>query len=135
MTCPRVHCGLSLLLFCVAALMAGISLHIKIDFDKNFENVYKVMESFNSGDLSPISPEGVKEGLDLDLLARKMDTIFWFFTVGTIVVLSRSAVFAVCASKSNSQCLKVLRMEVIESLEETKGRKDLELSQATALEK
>ena len=127
-----------MLLFCVAALMAGISLYIKIDFYKNFENVYNVMESFNAGGLSPISPDGVKEGLELDDLARKMDTIFWFFTVGAIITLSRAAVFAVCASKSKSQCLKGLRMEVLESLGslgETKETEDVELSQTTVLEK
>ena len=135
MTNARVHCGLSLLLFCVAALMACISLYSKIGFYKNLENVSNVMESFNSGSLSPISPDGVKEGLELDVLARKIDTTFWFFTVGAIIVLSRAAVFAVCASKSKSQCLKGIRMEVIERLAETKETEDVGLSQTTALEK
>ena len=132
MTFPRVHCGLSFLLFCVAALMTGISLYIKIDFSADFENVYNVMESFNSGGLGPISPDGVKEGLELDNSARKIDTIFWFFTVGAIIMLSRAAIFALCASKSKSQCLQGMRMEVIESLTETE---DVELSQTTGLEK
>ena len=116
MTYPRVHCGLSFLLFCVAALMAAISFYIKIDFSGDFENVYNVLESLNSGGLGPISPDGVKEGLELDNSARKIDTIFWFFTVGAIIVLSRAAILALCASKSKSLCLRAIRMEVVESL-------------------
>ena len=129
MTYPIVHSGLSLLLFSVAALMAGLCLYIKIEFYKEFENVSSVLESLNSGGLGPISPVGVKEGFELEDSVRKIDTIFWFFTVGTMVMLSRALIFAVCASKSKSQCLKGIRMEVIESLG------DVELSQPTALEK
>ena len=129
MTDPLVHSCLSLLLFSVAALMAGLCLYIKIEFYKEFENVSNVLESLNSGDLGPISPDGVKEGVELEDSARKIDTIFWFFTVGMMVMLSRALIFAVCASKSKSQCLKGIRMEVIDSLE------DVELSQPTALEK
>ena len=114
-----VHSGLSLLLFCVAALMASLCLYIKIEFYQEFENVSNVMESLNSGGLGPISPDGVKEGVELEDSARKIDTIFWFFTVGTIILLLRAAVFALYAGKSKSQCLKAMRMEVIESLGET----------------
>ena len=122
-----VHSGFPLLLFSVAALMAGLCLYIKIEFYQEFENVSNVMQSLNSGGLGPLSPDGVKEGFELDDLARKIDTIFWFFTVGTIILLPRAAVFALYASKSKSQCLKAMRMEVIESLGET--------GETTALEK
>ena len=119
-----VHSGLSLLLFSVAALMAGLCLYIKIGFYQEFENVSNVMESLNSGGLGPISPDGVK-GFELDDSARKIDTIFWFFTVGAIIMLSRAAIFVICATKSKSPCLQGMRMEVIESLPETN---DTELS-------
>ena len=123
-----------MLLFSVTGLMTGIALYIKIDFYQDFENVYNVMESFKSGGLSPISPDGVKDdGLELDDFVRKIDTIFWFFTVGATIMLSRAAIFTVCASKSKSLCLKGIRMEVLGSLGETGG--DVELSQTTALEK
>ena len=133
MTYPILHGGFSLLLFSVTGLMTGIALYIKIYFYQDFENVYNVMESFKSGGLSPISPDGVKDGLELDDLVRKIDTIFWFFTMGAIIMLSRAAIFTVCASKSKSLCLKGIRMEVLGSLGGT-GR-DVELSQTTALEK
>ena len=103
MTYPIVHSGLSLLLISEAALMAGLCLYIKIGFYKDFEDVHNVVESFNSGDHSPISPGVVKERFKLDDLARKIDTIFWFFIVGTILMLFRAAaIFAVSASKSKS---------------------------------
>ena len=136
MKCLRVHCVLSLLLFSVAALMVGLGLYIKIKFYKDWKNVHVVMESLISGSSSPMSSDGIEEGLEfLEDSAKKVDTIFWFFTVGAIIVLSRAAVFAVCASKSKSQCLKCIRMEVIERLTETNETEDVELSQTTALEK
>ena len=119
MKCLRVHCFLSLLLFSVAALMVGLGFYIKIKFYKDWKNVHVVMESLISGGSSPMSSDGIEEGLEfLDDSARKVDTIFWFFTVGAILMLSRAAIFAVCAVKSKSQCLKGIRMEVIDSLTE-----------------
>ena len=126
MTYPIVHSGLTLLLISEAALMAGLCLYIKIGFYKDFEDVHNVVESFNSGDHSPISPGVVKERFKFDDLARKIDTIFWFFIVGTILMLFRAAIFAVSASKSKSRYLKVIRMEVIESLTEIFETEDVE---------
>ena len=117
MTRPVVHCGMSYLLFSVGALMIGLSLFIKIEFYKDWKNNHNVMESLSSGGVVPISSEGLKEGTDvLGDTAKKMDTIFWFFTVGAIILFSRAVVFAVCALKSEAKCLKGIRMEVIESL-------------------
>ena len=64
-----------------------------------------------------MSPHGIEEGLEfLDDSAKKVDTIFWFFSVGAILMLFRAAVFTVCAVKSKTKCLQGIRMEVIESL-------------------
>ena len=121
---PVVHCAMSFLLLSVGALMIGLSLYIKIDFYKNWKDNHNVMESLSSGGVVPISSDGMKEGKDfLDDSAKKMDTIFWFFTVGAILLFSRAVVFAVCALKSEAKCLKVIRMEVIESLVETSESK------------
>ena len=119
MKCLRVHCVLPLLLFSVAALMVGLGLYIKIKFHKDWKNVHHVIESFISGGPSPMSSDGTEEELEfLEDSAKKVDTIFWFFTVGAILMLSRAAIFAVCAVQSKSPCLKGIRMEVIESLTE-----------------
>lgn len=135
MTRPIVHCGFSLFLFCVAALMASLAVYIKVEFYKDFQNVYNVMESFKSGGLGPISPDGVIEGLELDDLARKIDTMFWFFSVAAIVIISRAVIFAMCASKSESQCLRGIRMEVITCLTEKSETKELELSKKNVIER
>ena len=111
------HCVLSLLLFSVAALMVSQGLYIKIKFYKDWGNVHVVLESSISGGSSPMSPDGIEGGLEfLDDSAKKVDTIFWFFTVGAIILFSRAVVFTVCALKSEAKCLKGIRMEVIESL-------------------
>ena len=108
MSCLRVHCVLSLLLFSVAALMVCQGLYIKIKFYKDWGNVHHVLGSSISGGSGPMSPHGIEEGLEfLDDSAKKVDTIFWFFTVAAIIVLSRAAVFAVCASKSKSQAIQL----------------------------
>ena len=121
MRCLRVHCVLSLLLFSVAALMVGQGLYIKIKFYKDWRNVHNVMESSISGGPGPMSPDGIEEGLEfLDDSAKKVDTIFWFFSVGAILMLFRAAMLTVCAIKSKARCLKGIRMEVIESLTEKK---------------
>ena len=135
MTHPIVHCGLSLFLLCVAVLMAGLSVYIKIEIHKELQNVFNVMESFKSGALGPISPDGLRDGLDLDDLARKIDTMFWFFSVAAIVMISRAVIFAMCASKSESQCLRGIRMEVITCLTEKSETKDLELSKKNVIER
>ena len=119
MRSPILHCVLSLLLFTVAALMVGLDLYIKFGFYKDWKNVHSVMESSISGVFSPMSPEGIREGSEfLEDSAKKVDTIFWFFTVGAFLMVSRAAVVAMCAAKSKSKCLKGIRMEVIESLGE-----------------
>ena len=135
MTRPVVHCGMSYLLFSVGALMIGLSLFIKIEFYKDWKNNHNVMESLSSGGVVPISSEGLKEGTDfLGDTAKKMDTIFWFFTVGAIILFSRAVVFAVCALKSEAKCLKGIRMEVIESLGDVIENKTeaAEISEPTA---
>ena len=118
MGCLRVHRVLSLLLFSVAALMVGQGLYIKIKFYKDWGNVHVILESSISGGSGPMSPDGIEEGLEfLDDSAKKVDTIFWFFSVGAILMLARAAVLTACAVKSKGRCLKGIRMEVIESLE------------------
>ena len=135
MTRPTVHCALSLLLFSVGALMVGLCLYIQLDFYKDWDNVHKVLDNMGSGGIVAVVPVGVKEGLEfLDDSARKMDTIFWFFTVGAIILFSRAVVFAVCALKSEARCLKGIRMEVIESLGDVVENKTeaAEISEPTA---
>ena len=135
MTRPTIHCGLSLLLFSVGALMVGLCLYIQLDFYKDWDNVHKVLDNMGSGGIVAVVPVGVKEGLEfLDDSARKMDTIFWFFTVGAILMFCRAGVFVVSAAKSEAICLKGIRMEVIESLGETSENKaeDAEISKPTA---
>ena len=135
MTRPVVHCGMSYLLFSVGALMICLGLYIKIEFYKDWKNNHNVMESLSSGGVVPISSEGLKEGTDfLGDTAKKMDTIFWFFTVGAIILFSRAVVFTVCALKSEAKCLKGIRMEVIESLGDVIENKTeaAEISEPTA---
>ena len=116
---PIVHSVLSLLLITVAAMMAGLGLYIKINFYHDWKNVHQVLKNSMSGGPAPMSSKGVKEGLDfLEDSVKQVDTTFWFFTVGAILMISRAAVFAVCAFKSESRCLKGIRMEIVETLEE-----------------
>ena len=96
-------------------------------------DVNNVVESIKSD--GPISKVGVGEGSAfLEDSLRKIDTMFWFLTVGTLLLISRSLVFTSCAFKS--KCLNWIRLEIIQTIEKNDKNemKDAELPQESESE-
>ena len=126
MALSKVHLGLCLVLSIVAILMI-IWLIFSTQYSKSTEDVARVLTVTKEGNLDTggliFSREYSQYSADVENYLEKykieQHIVFWFFIVGTILVTSRSLVFASCLAPNS-----MTRKEIIETLQEVNEKEE-----------